>query len=252
MFIRFCVRSVQTCLVVAENTSSCYYPALAIASIDQFDLVLNVKEFSWARTNLYSEPFQHNNWLYIIVLKFITVRYWTQIGLRPNLGCADPIQIRKTQFNLHYTSTNFYHRLLASFTISHFFIFIHKCCKVLCKGKSNFSCFHNQYRGQVRWAERVGVSDVWPGTVSLSVVMAWDGCRHNMAVSQWEEGTLDYSPSTDSTGRRVSAPARDRQNSTCHVKLLWCSRLMSRTGSNKKNRSVNLNRSKKWRLNVCF
>ena len=116
-----------------------------------------------------------------------------------------------------------------------FTFFIHKYCKVLCKGKSNFSCFHNQYRGQVRWAERVGVSDVWPRTVSLSVVMAWDGCRHNMALSQREEGTVDYSPSRDSTGRRVSAPARDRQNSTCHVKLLRCSHLMSRTGSNKKN-----------------
>ena len=48
-----------------------------------------IKEFSSARTNLYSEPFQHNNWQYIIVLKFITVKYWTQIGPRLNLAFAE-------------------------------------------------------------------------------------------------------------------------------------------------------------------
>ena len=67
-----------------------------------------VKVFSWARTNLYSEPFQHNNWQYIIVLKFITVKYWTQIGLQVNLGWDIFIHFHSRLLSSIYTaSSNF-------------------------------------------------------------------------------------------------------------------------------------------------
>ena len=77
----------------------------------------NVKVFSWARTNLYSEPFQHNNWQYIIVLKFITVKYWTQIGLQVNLGWDIFVQFHSRSLSSIYTaSSNF---LFFNFEISH-------------------------------------------------------------------------------------------------------------------------------------
>ena len=81
-----------------------------------------------------------------------------------------------------------------------------------------------------------------PGTLS-HCLWSW----REMAGQQ----TLHYhSEMRDSTGRRVSDPACDRQNSTCHVSL--CPRLMARTGSNQNKSGAEREQHKHKKHNLMF